>query len=280
MDNSKKIIKYIAMIFGLVLALGIILSIISAAYSLLSGFNFINTSNSISDNVLENAKESESILSDTQNLYIESSYGKVIIKNGDSFKVLSSESNNNIKIENDDENKTTVIKNKPKMKFFWNQNTDITIIVPENFNFKNFEVKTGAGELEIEKINCENLKIETGAGETVIKEMTAKNQSDIKCGAGEVVIEQSFLNNAKIETGIGSTKFNGSLTGDCKIDCGIGEIKLELENYENDFNYNINKGIGEIKINNRTYSNSKLDNSATNNLVIKGGIGQITILTK
>ncbi|MEG0457721.1 MAG: DUF4097 family beta strand repeat-containing protein, partial [Oscillospiraceae bacterium] len=135
-------------------------------------------------------------------------------------------------------------------------------------------------ELEIEKINCENLKIETGAGETVIKEMTAKNQSDIKCGAGEVVIEQSFLNNAKIETGIGSTKFNGSLTGDCKIDCGIGEIKLELENYENDFNYNINKGIGEIKINNRTYSNSKLDNSATNNLVIKGGIGQITILTK
>jgi hypothetical protein len=74
------------------------------------------------------------------------------------------------------------------------------------------------------------------------------------------------------------------MTGHNKIDCGVGNVELDLVGKETDYNYKYSVGLGEFTINDTNYSkgsgDGKKDNNAANDFDIDCGIGSIEINIK
>lgn len=134
---------------------------------------------------------------------------------------------------------TLVIKNKTslqRLKFFTHSETSrivsrILITIPEGADVERLKISLGAGRIESREISlhCQKGYVETGAGNFVMKGLKGKNV-DIRCTMGNVNIA-------------------GELTGKSNIDCGMGNIKLELKGNVQDYSYDAKVGLGDIKIN-------------------------------
>ena len=68
------------------------------------------------------------------------------------------------------------------------------------------------------------------------------------------------------------------LLGNNKIDQGVGELILDLQN--DDYKFKVEKGLGSITVNGNSYSEDFEDGEGTNIIDIDGGVGSININTK
>ena len=269
MTSSQKIVKFVAIFLAIFLGLGIMYTIFSFFFSIITNIGFY--------------KEEEEPTSDITKVYetipayldIDLNYTTLIIEQGD---VLSTKTNNkNIKVS--EENNHLIIKEDKNRKFNKTKPKEIVLSLPTNIDFTKVYIDSGAGEVIINGIKTDSLNLNLGAGKTSIKNTTA-SRANVDTGAGEVTFENSYLNNLDLDLGIGEIKIDGSITGNSKIDSGIGEVKLSLSLSEEDYTFEFSKGLGEIKLNNQTISNDITLGNGSNYLKINGGIGSVKIDTK
>lgn len=173
-------------------------------------------------------------------------------------------------------------------------------------------VTTGSADIDFSEIS--NLEISVGAAEfrTVIMEEgeegrieispsdcklnveEKKGTLEIKAGAdekhwkndaptvtlyvpGDVVFEE-----VSIEAGACQTTFERlKLSKELDIDCGAGQIEIELVGEEEDFNYDIDGGIGAITIGSHSFDgiaiDQKIDNGADKDVTIDCGASEVVI---
>lgn len=204
-------------------------------------------------------------------LKIDTSTSKVILKEGDEFIVSVDNAPKRLKVIED--NKVLKIKDN-SLKIFSKKPSVITITIPSTL--EKIDVEIGTGTLECSNIVANNVKLELGAGKVKLSEIYF-NASTIEGGAGEISIDNSTLNNLKLDAGTGKVTIDGKITGDSKIDSGIGEINLNL--IGNDYDFDLDKGIGKITINGNESSNEVKLGTGENKIKIDAGIGNITINT-
>jgi hypothetical protein len=145
----------------------------------------------------------------------------------------------------------------------------ITIYVPKDFEFDDTRISIGTGVGIVDKLNTNKLIISVGTGELTINNLQS-NSSNIDCGVGSVKINGIMLGDNKIDNGVGNitldligneddynykysvglgtvtingSKFskgssNGKVDNNASnnfdIDCGIGNVKIEIKEYENE----------------------------------------------
>jgi hypothetical protein len=144
---------------------------------------------------------------------------------------------------------------------FINYYPKITIYVPNGFEFDETKIKIGAGKGKIEKMITKEINIDVSAGELVINNLDSK-KSNIDCGVGSVRINGVMTGYNKLNNGVGEIELN--LTGNSKdynykYSVGIGEVRINDSSYSrvtgegkidnnasNDFD--IDCGIGSIRI--------------------------------
>ena len=270
MNKAQKIIKYVAIAFGLYLAINIIGWIVFGATMLLG----IDIAGDIFAGAGTETVQYGEVFSNVEELDIEIGFSDFEIKTGEELKV-EGQVHKEFKIKV--ENKTLKIEDvRKKWIFNTNDAAKLTLYVPEDLKFNKAEIEIGAGTTSIEKLNVSELDLNLGAGEVKIQNCNSE-ETNIKCGAGKVKIEKSLLKNLNLEAGVGEFSYNGYILGNSTIECGIGKLTLDLEGGEDLYSIKAEHGIGNININGNKAENNKVQGSGENRIKIEGGIGEIQI---
>ena len=266
MTTAQKIIKYLALFLAFFIIALMLLFVMKVGYQIFSLFG-INDKNDNAE-IITLWKQNEEII---KNLDIDLKCTNLIIKTGDNFIVETN--NSNIKYKQDgyefdlEEKESSCLSNKKR---------DLIVTIPENFRFNDFDIESGAGNINIDNLDSKKIEFDLGAGKTIIKNITV-DEIKMNTGAGSLKIENGIINNIDLELGVGETNITAKILGNNKFDTGVGELNLNLLGVKDDYKIKVSKGLGEIKIDNMTIDNDEIVGSGNNFIDISGGIGQINI---
>lgn len=268
MTTFQKIIKYLAIAFGIYLTITIFSVIIAVGTSIIG----VST---IVDN-LENDAEKISYTKEFSNinkLEVDINVGNLIIKKGESFKVEATDVNKDLICE--DINGKLKVKQNGK-NFIKNNYGKIIIYIPENIVLNEVYIDTGVASSEIEYLIAKKCEIDLGIGSAKISNANIQEKVEIDTGTGELKIDNSTLNNLDLSTGIGKTDITANIIGNSKIESGIGELNIKLLGNKEEYKIITEKGIGQINLNNEKISEGTIG-TGKNVIRIEGGIGTINI---
>lgn len=170
---------------------------------------------------------------------------------------------------------TLFIKYDTKQHYKTNNHTKIVVELPVGMQFDGMDLDIGAADADfaIDSITCENLTLNVGAGELTATGFTVTEKMDVSLGVGSAKIDGGTYKNVKLDCGVGSLSMAGTVAGDLTASCGMGEVDLELNGKETDYNYKVSCGMGDVEVNGKSYSNISGEYSATN----EGSIGTIDL---
>lgn len=83
--------------------------------------------------------------------------------------------------------------------------------------------------------------------------------------------------NLELDMGMGATKVSATLSGDCDLDMGIGELALTVLGDKADYTIEVNKGVGEYTIDGEKIRDNEKIGNGTNHLQLDGGIGEVKV---
>lgn len=268
MSTGQRIIKSLAVAFGLFLTFTIFFSIVGGLYAFTSMFS--------KDNVIE---ENTSILlnQSTENikyLDIDVNSSNLVIKSGNSFIIETNNKHIKYKIDNNE------LKIKEEGYHLTNSKlkSELIITIPDT-KLNEIDINTGTGNLNIDSINTEKLDIDLGTGTTLINNLYSK-RADIDTGAGTFTINNGSINDLDLDIGVGEVKITSNITGNSSISSGVGKLSLNLLNTFDNYRFEVNKGIGKVTINDTEVEDNSTLGTGSNTIKLDGGIGEIVVKFK
>lgn len=270
MTTGQKIIKYLAILFAMMIIINIIGGIASGLMGITSLFNGNKNAN---ENVYVYTVEE---INKVDNLKIDLKMSNLTIKSGEEFSIQT----NNRYIKQNLSNETLTIKENRHFNF--SSNNDVIITIPVDKIFNKINISMGAGNIDSEDLTSLYLDIDAGAGNMTFNNLSVTEELELDGGAGNITINNSQINNLDLDNGVGEFKFSGYLFGKNEIDMGVGNASLYLNSDINEYNFSVDKGIGNITINDLKVSDGyKVSNDENiKSIKIDGGVGNITISSK
>lgn len=265
MSNLQKIIKYLAIAFAIFLTFSIISGIMYGVSSIASIFD------DDKDSITEKLNNLE-ISDNTLLLDVDISSSNITIKSGENFKA---ETNNKYIKTKQDKNKLYI--EEKKHNFFHNDKSELIIYIPNDYVFDGVSIDTGAGKVNIESLSTKQLYLNLGAGKVDINNLNVSKDAKIDGGAGEININAISINNLDLDMGVGKLSLTSKLTGNNKIDSGIGKMNLSLIGTLEDYKIFLDKGIGNATINGKNMKDDNIYGTGNSKLDIDGGVGSIDI---
>ena len=270
MTTAQKIIKYLATAFAVFLIVSIISGVLSVFYALSAVLGLKKVENKVNE---EKAMINFEASNDVATVDIDVDFTNLIIKNGDYLRVET----NNQNIDYKQDNQKLEIKEKTHNWFAKNDEGNLIVYIPENLKFEQVKINADAGKIHIENLNTEKLNLELGAGETEIENLIVTYNCKINSGAGKVSISSGKINDLKLDMGIGKFEISSEITGNSKVNAGIGNLNLDIKGIRENYTLKANKGIGNIKIDKKEISEDAVYGSGENAIKIEGGIGNIDV---
>lgn len=267
MNETQKIIKYLA----IVLALFLIASIISGVF-----FGITVISNIFNEDGFELTDKTEHLFTsnNANTLDIDIISSDVVIKLGDSFRGET----NNPDIAYKENNRSITIVEKKHNWFKNNSQSQLVIYIPKDMVFDEVSIASGAGRVDIEKLVAKELSLDLGAGRTEIDNLVVLNNTEIDSGAGEVRVNGGTLNNLRLDMGVGQFDLKAKVLGNGEIDHGVGEVNLTLFGDRNDYQLQVDKGVGSITVNGNEVKDNEIIGNGINKIDIDSGVGSMKIL--
>lgn len=126
-----------------------------------------------------------------------------------------------------------------------NNSLKLYIYIPTGFQFEEVIAEAGVGKLSISSINAKKIDLEVGAGQLEVKKVSCEKELDIDCGLGDISVE--------LVDSLSKFAYN--------IDCGMGNVtigddhysgvaqsKTSHHNQHKDRKINIDCGMGNVTI--------------------------------
>lgn len=164
-----------------------------------------------------------------------------------------------------------------------NKNVTLEIIIPNRL-IHEIEVENKTGDVTLQGIETNELSLELGVGDVELEEVTIHSETEIKGGTGNIQVKDStFYSKFDIEEGAGDIAFIGELMGNVKINCGIGDVKLEVDNHRDNYHIVAEGGVNSLKIDgekmggslatqyNDNYENNRFD------MKLEVGVGDVQV---
>lgn len=262
MSSLHKTIKYIAIAFAAVIIFGII----QMVYSLGNSFSEFNSVKEKETGSVEDVYDGK--IKDISNIEIDIDYAELVVKKGKDLKVETNSSKLKIKEMRD----TLSIRESSGIR---KKRYDLVLYLPEKI-FDEVEIKNAAGTIEIEYLDCKDLELEIDAGTLKVYELNVKREANISSGAGKTVVKNANVYNLDLDLGAGKVEYNGAISGNSKIDAGVGSLILDLEGNKEEYTFKVDTGIGSIKIDDEKVNDGTIG-TGTNRIDIDGGVGSIDI---
>ncbi len=281
MNSFQRVIKYCAIAFAILLAIGIISFMINVVYGVV---NFA-TGNRVhfNDKDYKTVDFDESFTGVT-GLDIDHSTGTLGIVIGDSFRVEGKNVVEGFKAEVD-RNGTLKISDNEAGFQLWGfrvnginpTNSKITVYIPADFVAEEVRIDTGAGALNLEDITTDYLYISAGAGNISGRNIKA-DKAKVEGGVGNISLGNVTLRNTDLNSGVGNVYISGVILGKNSFDCGVGEVELELFGNINDYDLDIDSGVGTVRVNGKKIEEVEHTNRfAEHSIEVDGGVGSVRI---
>ncbi len=156
----------------------------------------------------------------------------------------------------------------------------VTLYVPEDYHYRDVDIELGAGVLEFEELDADRVSMKVGAGQIVAEDLRA-DSLEAEIGMGQLELENVYVQGLKADIGMGDLTVEGILDGDVDVSCSMGNVDIEIEGSQKDFNYTIEGSMGNIDLGSASYSgfgvSKRIDNGARKNMEIECEAGNITI---
>lgn len=281
MSEVQKVIKYIATAFAILLAVGIITGIVSAAFAVVHTVSGGRISFRGRD---EKTIDFTDSFTDVKSLDINNSSGSLKIMVGETFKVEAEKVPEGFEAKVTGSGKLVISDREEGIQFLWfnfggfdNPNSKITLYVPADFIAKEAKIDNGAGSVSLEGLQAKELTISAGTGNITGSNLAA-DKVKIDGGVGNVTFSDVNFKDADFDCGVGDLNIDGVLLGKNEIDCGVGSVDLDLIGIEDNYDFNVDTGVGTVKINGKKVSGDrKTDKNADNSIKIDGGVGDVRI---
>ncbi len=289
MNTFQKIIKYCAIAFAIILAIGIITSIAGAATAIVNlvSNRFVHR-DSIDVDFHEDRKRSSKDLTksfqDVKNLDIDIDTGSLQIVNGNTFRVEAENVSDDFEAKVTS-NGTLILREKMRrFNFLWfnfdlsnNLNSRIILYLPDDFVSKETKINNGAGKVTIEGLKTKELSISAGAG-NMDGSMIKADKVELNGGVGSISFKEIDFGDMDLDCGVGNVLIEGKVTGDSTIDCGVGNVDLNLIGSAEDYDFDIEAGVGRVRLNGERISKEyRRNNGAASSIEIDGGVGDVEI---
>ena len=199
--------------------------------------------------------------SEMDNLEIELKYDELILTEHTGTELLvevNNDSEGNVKVQED--GNTLEITSSRKLAV----NRQVKISFPKDKKFHEIELAVGAGTVEIQSsLTADKLDVNMGAGVFENYGTITVSEADLEVGTGSLTI-----------TGLSAQEIDG--------ECGIGEMRLEINGREEAYNYSLECGIGNIQLGSKDYSGLGREKIITNpgakgTISLECGIGEIGV---
>lgn len=286
----KRLIKYAALIFALILAASIIGGCLTA------GVAIVRT---IADKTGESAKDngvddiwyrdedgdvvflgihfggSGEVKSGLET-FIGSDISAMNIEVGSGELVVEAWDNNSISVEYENipedyeifvDDETLIIERKDSFVFWgtsFKETPKIHVSVPVEKNFKEVEVDKGSGSAKIIGISVEDLNVDNGSGGLGISNVTAEKLY-VDSGSGGVNISDIEAQKSVFNSGSGSFVVQNSSLGETSMDTGSGFVNLEKISAQN---LVVDSGSGRVDV----------SGILTGNCVFESGSGSLNVI--
>lgn len=272
MNGFHKGIKYGATAFAMLLAIGIIGTIITVILSIVSAFD-IESGEKI--DITKEFNEVDNI--DTIEIDIANCSLEII--EGDTISVEAKQVEKDFKLDLSGKTLKIGEDNKEWFQFFnWsNKQGSVIVTLPSGYIAKEFDINTGVGKVNISNLHTEKLKLDAGTGSVVGKNITVTKESKIDTGTGSIELSDISMANVRLDTGTGSVYYEGELLGRNKIDTGTGSVELSIKGRKEDYYITVDSGSGKTYLNDSAVSRKyRSDNSnAQNSIDIDSGTGSV-----
>lgn len=268
MKALQKLIKYFALAFAAVLIVGIFTSVYKAGFvvaSFIDGNNGADISSNVS---LFDGDENSSVLD------IQLSGANLIILPGDKLEVKT---NAKEKIKVSQEHNKIIVTENVNEFFNFEQDAQVVITVPKDMTFDWVSVSGVAGFTNIKTLTAKSFYFEMVAGKNTIDNLTVTEKTQIEGTAGKTVIDNADLHNLNLDIGIGSLTLDGKLTGNCRVDLGIGKFNINLTDGRENYQIFAETGIGAITADSQKILDDEPFGNGDTIIDINGGIGSIKV---
>lgn len=264
MTSIQKIIKYFSLAFAAFLIVSITYGIMMVFYSLSLPLGLNKDDGETNNkNLLCGEAEFNSIKIDIDKSDLD-------IKMDSKFMIEANSDNIICKVSN---NKLVI---KEKDKIFFKSPQKVIIYLPYNVNYRDVEIETDAGNVNIDDITAMKLDLELGAGKNVIRKIDVYDAS-IETGAGELRIDDGNINNLELDMGAGKIDITSRLSEISKIEAGAGYLKLNLIGKMDDYKLKVETGIGKTRVSGSTIKSNEIIGNGSSFVTIEAGIGEVDI---
>lgn len=139
--------------------------------------------------------------------------------------------------------------------------SSMTVYLPADKYYNSILVDVDAGNIEAEKLMGEEI--------------------DINIAAGQFIVDEIDTHSLNIEVGMGNAEISGAVNQDIMVDCGMGQVIMELKGDGKDFNYELECGVGSLSVKD-VYSiagigDVELNNNAAKEMEISVGMGAVEV---
>lgn len=139
---------------------------------------------------------------------------------------------------------------------------EITLYVPTDFYF-------------------EEVKVSLGAGSVASSTLWRAGELELELAAGEIELSNLEVVSLNAQVGAGTLTYNGSVLGNADVECGMGDIELELSGAETDFNYDVEVAAGDVIIGRESFGGiageRSINNNASKNINVECAMGTVDI---
>lgn len=281
MSSFQRLIKYLAIAFAVLLAIGIISFMVNVVYGVVT---FASGARFRSDNNDYRTIDFDETFTGVTGLNIDNSTGTLGIELGDTFRVEGKNVFEGFKAEVDRDGTLKISDNESGFRFwgfrfngFNSPNSKITVYVPADFVAEKVRIETGAGAVNLEDITTNYLYISAGAGNINGRNLKA-DKVKVEGGVGSIRLSNVTFENTSFNCGVGSVYISGVLLKENRFDCGVGGVELELTGNIDDYDLDIESGVGQVRVNGKKIEEAEHTNRlAKNSIEVDGGVGSVRI---
>lgn len=264
MTGLQKFIKYAAIVFGIYLAITIVWVLLGIA----RGFVSSSRNNEFRD-LVESAEEYQGedisrTYENIKNLDITAEVVKLIIRNGDSFRVEGT--NIPDRMEIGQEGDTLKISDETLPSSLSDGNISITIYIPQDVKLDSIDLEINYVSADIETLNTANLNLDIYDNYCEIDEIVADSM-EFKNEYGNLDIHQAEVGRLSFDSESGVEDVNIRVTETAEIDLEYSYTDIDLTGTIDDYQINYSNQAGNTYINGvRTTSDNSI--LGTGNVII------------
>ena len=159
---------------------------------------------------------------------------------------------------------------------YYNLNSSLTIMVPENVSFTDLNITLNLGDLDMTDVKADQVELNLDLGDLDVENCNVGTFTS-NMDMGDTTIQKTELKNADINANMGDIEVTDSEFKDMKLTADMGEIAVKSAISLEDYRIDADVSMGDVKVNGKKYSDDYSQKGNAGELTVDSSMGDAEI---